>query len=253
MNNATAVPSLNKLSPSNIIVKRFGAPYSLNNANTATVSVDEIIATGNSATMNGISSPMSGRTKYTASDISNVDISNPPIASSVIAQALSSIFRIFILNADSKMSTGKKIKNSNSGVSCISSKNPNTPSKYGNFTIGTSSKPASTSKTVYGTLNRFAAKNIADDNASSVNNDKTDVILSMFISPSVVTTPTIHPLPCSHQIKMICRYRNSETGMRRILSSSAFGEPLPSLLDVEINKSSPTIVAARRRPYSLVT
>src|SRR3989338_2400443 len=109
INNATAVPSLNKLSPSNIIVKRFGAPYSLNNANTATGSVDDMIAANSNATMNGICNPMRGKMKYSAVEISAVEISNPTTASRDIAQALSSILRIFILNADSNIRIGKNM------------------------------------------------------------------------------------------------------------------------------------------------
>ncbi|MCY1547767.1 hypothetical protein D9M68_838400 [compost metagenome] len=124
--SATAVPSLNKLSPSKIIVSRFGAPNSLNNAKTATGSVDEIIAPNSKATINGIGIPTYGNAKNNNPAIANVESSSPTTASSEIDHILSTIRRTFILNADSKIKIGKKMKKRSSGVNVSSPKKPKT-------------------------------------------------------------------------------------------------------------------------------
>jgi len=55
--NATAVPSLNKLSHSNIRLNLCGVPKSLNNASTATGSVAEIITPNSNEIIIGTSIP----------------------------------------------------------------------------------------------------------------------------------------------------------------------------------------------------
>ncbi len=55
--SASDVPSLKRLSPSKIRARRFGAPYSLKSASTATGSVAEISAPKRSVTMNGSGKP----------------------------------------------------------------------------------------------------------------------------------------------------------------------------------------------------
>ena len=61
-NNATAVPSLNRLSHSNKIVNLLGAQSDLNIDKTATGSVAEIITQNIKHTKNGISSHTYGKT-----------------------------------------------------------------------------------------------------------------------------------------------------------------------------------------------
>jgi len=130
-NRVTAVPSLNKLSPSNIIVNRFGAPNSLNSARTATGSVDDMIAPNNKATINGIGKPTSGKIRNSDIAIAVADMIKPIIDSNDIDHAFSIILRMFILNADSKINIGKNKKNNNSGVNVNSVKKPNIGFKTG--------------------------------------------------------------------------------------------------------------------------
>jgi hypothetical protein len=62
-NNATAVPSLNKLSPSNNKLSLFGVHKSLNRASTATGSVAEIIIPKSKVIINGTGRPIQLRKK----------------------------------------------------------------------------------------------------------------------------------------------------------------------------------------------
>ena len=79
-NNANEVPSLNKLSHSNIKDNLLGAQTDLNNASTATGSVAEIIAPKSSVTINGIWKPIKLNIKYKDHQITKVDIKSPKTA-----------------------------------------------------------------------------------------------------------------------------------------------------------------------------
>ena len=65
-NNATAVPSLNRLSHSKIKANLLGAHIDLNIDNTATGSVADINAQNNKHTINGTSNQTNGNNKYIA-------------------------------------------------------------------------------------------------------------------------------------------------------------------------------------------
>lgn len=79
--NATAVPSLKRLSPSKIIVSRRGAQSFLKIANTATGSVAEIRDPKSKHTKNGIWNQRNGNKKNRAVAIRKADIKNQKIAS----------------------------------------------------------------------------------------------------------------------------------------------------------------------------
>ena len=146
--SATAVPSLNKLSPSKIMLSRFGALASLKSVSAAAGSVAEITAPNSNAKINGISKPISGKVSVSKPAITRVETSNPTTESNPIDQTLSSMLRIFILKPDSKINTGKKIKNKSSGVSTILPKKPIESCSHGMLVIGTSSSPTKVNNTV---------------------------------------------------------------------------------------------------------
>ena len=173
-NNATVVPSLNRLSPSNIIRSRRGTPIRRNSGINAEGSIDEINELNNKATINGISNPTSGRQKYNSTATPTVDTNTPTHVNNVIDHDASNILRIFILKLESKIITGKKIYSNSSGVSAISPRNPITPSRYGKCPNGTSNSPTTTSNTVYGSFNRRATKNITVESAINTNNESVE-------------------------------------------------------------------------------
>lgn len=80
-NTATAVPSLNRLSHSNIRASFLGAQIDLNIDNTATGSVADMSTQNSKHMINGISSPTNGNTKNKPNAIIIAEINNPNIAS----------------------------------------------------------------------------------------------------------------------------------------------------------------------------
>lgn len=77
---ATAVPSLKRLSPSNMSASLLGAHIDLNIARTATGSVAEISEPNNKHTINGTCNPRNGKRKKSPVAMSNAEISNQKIA-----------------------------------------------------------------------------------------------------------------------------------------------------------------------------
>ena len=83
-NNASAVQSLNKLSPSNINTSLLGAQNCLNRDNTATGSVEEIIEPKSIAISRGIGNQIKLKAKYSPYQTIKVEISNHMIANAQI-------------------------------------------------------------------------------------------------------------------------------------------------------------------------
>jgi len=80
-NNATAVPSLKRLSHSNMIDKRRGAPTDLKVASTAIGSVAEMRLPKSKHTKNGIWKPTTGSKTYSHAPIKTVEINTQIILS----------------------------------------------------------------------------------------------------------------------------------------------------------------------------
>jgi hypothetical protein len=78
--NASAVPSLNILSHSNISASLRGAPTDLKIDSTATGSVAEIIHPNNKQTKKGIFKPSKGKIKYSPHATINAEIKSPNTA-----------------------------------------------------------------------------------------------------------------------------------------------------------------------------
>lgn len=77
---ATAVPSLKRLSHSNINASFLGAQIDLNIDSTATGSVADISTQNNKQMINGISKPTKGNTKNNHAAMITADINRPNIA-----------------------------------------------------------------------------------------------------------------------------------------------------------------------------
>jgi hypothetical protein len=91
-NRAKAVPSLNKLSHSNIRASLLGAQILLNIESTATGSVAEISVQKSKQTIKGISKPINGNKKNSPAHITNDEIINQKTANEPI------IFQFFIIS-----------------------------------------------------------------------------------------------------------------------------------------------------------
>jgi hypothetical protein len=96
-NNATAVPSLKRLSHSKSNANLLGAQMLWNIAKTATGSVADIITQKSKVTKKGISKPISGKRKKSEVPINKAEIQIPTIANNDIALQSLTIFLYFIL------------------------------------------------------------------------------------------------------------------------------------------------------------
>ncbi len=156
-NRATAVPSLNSDSPSKMIVSRRGAPKSLNSASTATGSVAEMIAPNSSRTANGTGIP----TAWSSSQ------STPADAEGGDQQARDRQQQdrpgVVEHGADAhgvarlEDQHGQEDQEQQLGGQLEVVEEPEHRRQPRHRTIGTSTRPTATSRTVYGRWNRRAA------------------------------------------------------------------------------------------------
>jgi len=111
LNNTIAVASFISDSPSTNVVNRVGVPSSLNRETTATGSVAEISAPNSRAVVRSSGNSIHTPTPTMVVDTSRAGIAN--ISTGAISFANCLACR---LNPDSKISTGRKMKNTSSGL-----------------------------------------------------------------------------------------------------------------------------------------
>lgn len=107
--SASAVPSLKRLSPSKIRVRRFGAPSSLKRASTATGSVAEIRAQNKNVTARGTSIPTNESPHESQKPMNTADTRSDITASAEIDFTLRKKSLYPILYAASKRRMGRNI------------------------------------------------------------------------------------------------------------------------------------------------